>query len=288
MTSLAVMGVGRVGGEVAYLAAVLGLVDEIVMYDVYKPLLHAQVLDLEHTGLDVAVSTDTAAMKDADIFVFAAGTPRSPDIKTRADLLEANLPVAQSCGRHLKNFDGIAITITNPMDANNYALYKLMGVEKTRCIGFGGQLDSARFGCLLRDEGIAGPAFVLGEHGEHQVPIFSRTAQEVGPDLRESILARLRSASMEVIKGKGGTVFGPAYHIAKLVAAIVEDRREIIPCSCIVDGEYGLSGCSVGVPAKIGREGVLAIEEWNLDPWEQERMEAAGAFVGELTRRFDD
>ncbi len=288
MTSLAVMGVGRVGGEVAYLAAVLGLVDEIVMYDVYKPLLHAQVLDLAHTGLDVAVSTDTEAMKDADIFIFAAGTPRSPDIKTRADLLEANLPVVQTCCRHLKNFDGIVITITNPMDVNNYGLYKLMAVERNRCIGFGGQLDSARFGSVLRDEGLAGPAFVLGEHGEHQVPIFSRTAQKVGPNLRESILARLRSASMEVIKGKGGTVFGPAYHIAQLVAAVVEDRRELLPCSCVVDGEYDLSGCSVGVPARIGREGVIAIEEWNLDPWEQDRMEAAGTFIRELARRFDD
>ncbi|MDN7025740.1 lactate dehydrogenase [Methanoculleus sp. FWC-SCC1] len=288
MTSLAVMGVGRVGGEVAYLAAVLGLVDELVVYDVYKPLLRAQVLDLAHTGLDVAVSTDTEAMKTADIFVFAAGTPRSPDIKTRADLLEANLPVVRTCCRHLKNFAGIAITITNPMDVNNYGLWKLMEIEPGRCIGFGGQLDSARFDWLLHREGLAGPAFVLGEHGEHQVPVFSRTGLQVDLEHREAILGRLRNASMEVIGGKGGTVFGPAYHVVRLISAILEDRREVLPCSCIVDGEYGLSGCSVGVPARIGREGVAAIEEWDLDPWEQERMNAAGDFIRELARRFDD
>lgn len=288
MTSLAVMGVGRVGGETAYLAAVLGLVDEIIMHDVYEPLLRAQVLDLCHTGLDVAVSTDTEAMRDADIFVFAAGTPRNPGIRTRADLLEANLPVARSCGRHLKGFEGVVITITNPMDANNYALSKLMEVDRRRCIGFGGQLDSARFGCILGSENLRGPAVVLGEHGEHQVPIFSRTGQVVAPELRESILARLRGASMEVIAGKGGTVFGPACHIARLIEAIVRDRREVLPCSCIVDGEYGLSGCSIGVPARIGREGVLAIEEWDLDPWEAERMHAAGAYIRDLARRFDD
>ncbi len=239
-------------------------------------------------GLTLPSVPDTGAMRDADIFVFAAGTPRNPAIKTRADLLEANLPVARCCSRHLKGFEGIVITITNPMDVNNYGLCKLMEIERHRCIGFGGQLDSARFDCILNSENLRGPAVVLGEHGEHQVPIFSRTGQEVAPDLRESIVTRLRGASMEVIAGKGGTVFGPACHIARLIGAIVHDRREVLPCSCIVDGEYGLSGCSIGVPARIGREGVLGIEEWNLDSWEAERMHAAGEYVRDLARRFDD
>src|SRR5690606_21766410 len=129
-----------VGGETAFLSAVLGLADEIVVYDVYEPLLQAQVLDLQHTGIDVTISTDTAAMREADIFVFAAGTPRTPEIKTRADLLEANVPVVKRCSEFLRGFDGVVITITNPMDANNYGLWKMMGVDRQRCIGFGGQL----------------------------------------------------------------------------------------------------------------------------------------------------
>ncbi|NLZ30900.1 MAG: lactate dehydrogenase [Methanomicrobiales archaeon] len=288
MTSLAILGVGKVGGETAFLSAALGLADEIILHDAYEPILQAQVLDLQHTGIDVTITTDTAAMRDADIFIFAAGTPRTSDIKTRADLLEANIPVVKHCGRHLKEFAGIVITITNPMDANNYGLWRVMDIDRRRCIGFGGQLDGARFATLLCEADIPGPAWVLGEHGEHQVPLFSKTGAHIGIEDREETLTRLRGASMEVIRGKGGTVFGPAYHIAMLVRAILEDRREVLSCSCVLDGEYGLSGCSLGVPARIGREGILGIEEWSLDPWEEERMAEAGAFVQGLCRRFDD
>lgn len=288
MTSLAILGVGKVGGETAFLTAALGLADEIILYDAYEPILRAQILDLQHTGIDVTLSTDTAAMRDADIFIFAAGTPRTPDIKTRADLLEANIPVVRRCGRHMQGFAGIVITITNPVDANNYGLWKMMGIDRRRCIGFGGQLDSARFAALLREAETPGPAWVLGEHGEHQVPLFSMTGDHAGIDGREATLSRMRGASMEVIRGKGGTVFGPAYHITMLVRAILEDRRDVLSCSCVLDGEYGLSGCSLGVPARIGREGVIDIEEWSLDPWEEEKMAGAGAFVRELCRRFDD
>jgi len=287
MTSLAILGVGKVGGETAFLSAALGLADEIILYDAYEPVLRAQVLDLQHTGIDVTVSTDTAAMRDADIFIFAAGTPRTPDIKTRADLIEANVPVVKRCGRHLRGFGGVVITITNPMDANNYGLWKMMGIDRQRCIGFGGQLDSGRLACLLREAGIPGPAWVLGEHGEHQVPLFSKTGVDVGVEEREAILSRMRGASMEVIRGKGGTVFGPAYHIVMLIWAILNDRRDVLSCSCVLDGEYGLSGCSLGVPARIGREGILGIEEWDLDPWEKAKMAEAGAFVQGLCRRFD-
>jgi malate dehydrogenase len=287
MTSLAILGVGKVGGETAFLSAALGLVDEIILHDAYEPILRAQVLDLQHTGIDVTVSTDTAAMRDADVFVFAAGTPRTPDIKTRADLLEANIPVAKRCSEHLQGFSGVVITVTNPMDANNYGLWKMMGIDRRRCIGFGGQLDSTRFARFLGEAGVSGPAWVLGEHGEHQVPLFSKAGANLGLDEREAILSRMQGASMEVIRGKGGTVFGPAYHIAMLIRAVLEDRREVLSCSCVLDGEYGLSGCSLGVPARIGREGILGIEEWGLDAWEAAKMAEAGAFVQSLCRRFD-
>ena len=287
MTSLAILGVGKVGGETAFLSAALGLVDEIILHDAYEPILRAQVLDLQHTGIDVTVSTDTAAMRGADIFIFAAGTPRTPDIKTRADLLEANIPVAKRCSEHLQGFSGVVITVTNPMDANNYGLWKMMGIDRRRCIGFGGQLDSTRFARFLGEAGVSGPAWVLGEHGEHQVPLFSKAGANLGLDEREAILSRMQGASMEVIRGKGGTVFGPAYHIAMLIRAVLEDRRETLSCSCVLDGEYGLSGCSLGVPARIGRDGILGIEEWDLDAWESAKMAEAGAFVQSLCRRFD-
>jgi len=184
----------------------------LILHDTYAPLLEAQQLDLLHTGLDIEVSSDSRAAESADICLFAAGSPRNPSIKTRADLLSANLPVADTAVQTLGRFDGILITVTNPMDANNYYLCKKSGIDRHRCIGFGGQLDSARFNLALAERCIPGDGWVLGEHGEHQVPVFGTINGGVQPDMREEILTELRGSSMEVINGKGGTVFGPAYH----------------------------------------------------------------------------
>ena len=285
MARLAVVGVGRIGGEVAYMAASLGIVDELVLFDSAPALLKAQVLDLQHTGLDMVISTDKADIRDADICLFAAGLPRTPSVKTRADLLDANLPATNDLVGMLRGFGGVLITVTNPMDINNCYLHAKTGIPRERCIGFGGQLDSTRFGIALRNRNISGFPFVLGEHGEHQVPAFSRLPDPVPAPLRNEILTELRGASMEIIKGKGGTVFGPALHMAHLIRMILSDTRERVICSAVLEGEYGLSGCSLGVPVRIGREGILGIEEWELDSWESTRMNEAGAFATALSKK---
>jgi len=279
MTRLAVIGVGKIGGEVAALAAILGLVDELVLYDENTPFLLAQGLDIIHTGLPVTLSTDTREIRDADICVFAAGLSRTPDVKTRADLLAANLPVVRTCAGLLENFSGILVTVTNPMDVNNYLLHRLTGLPRKRCIGFGGQLDSARFSLALHRRNLEGTGMVLGEHGEHQVPVFSRLVQPVEKNMRLEILKELQGASMNVILGKGGTVFGPAYHITSLLRILLSGKEETVPCSAVLEGEYHLSGCSLGIPARIGREGIREIVTWDLDQWELEKMAEAGAFI---------
>lgn len=285
MTSLSVMGVGKVGGEVAFLAAATGLFDEIALFDIAEPLLAAQILDLEHTGLDITITHDPEIIRDSDIFVFSAGTPRTPAIRTRADLLAVNLPVADTAIKCLAGFHGVLITVTNPMDANNYYLWKKSGLPRERCIGFGGQLDSARMKAALKQRGISCGTWVLGEHGEHQVPLFSVCQEQVPVADREAVLAGLRGASMEVIRGKGGTVFGPAYHIVDLVRAVLEDQKRVLPCSCVLDGEYGISGCSVGVPAVIGRGGIDEIVEFSLDEWEWGLLREAASSIGDLCRQ---
>ena len=285
MARLAIIGVGRIGGEVAFLSSALGIADELVLHDSAQDLLRAQVLDIRHTGLDMAISTDTKDIKDADICIFSAGLPRNPSVKTRADLLAVNLPETRDAAGLLKGFSGTLITVTNPMDINNYYLGKKTGIPREQCIGFGGQLDSARFGIALRDRNISGFPFVLGEHGEHQVPVFSRLGKEVGVRQREEILTELRGASMEVIRGKGGTVFGPALHLAHLVRMVLMNTRELVVCSAVLEGEYGISSCSLGVPAIIGNGGIQSIEEWPLDAWEQKQMAEAGRFAQELCRK---
>jgi malate dehydrogenase len=287
MSTLAVIGVGKIGGEIGFVAALDGLVDNLVLYDVNLPLLAAQALDIQDCGLDINVSTDTAAIRGADVCIYAAGVSRSPAVKTRADLLGVNLPIAETCLPLLKGFTGVFVTVTNPMDLLNYYFARKAGIPRERCIGFGGQLDSARFRRILGISGISGEGFVLGEHGEHQVPLFHPLRDPVDFATREKILASLRGASMEIIRGKGGTIFGPAWHLTRLVKAILDGGDTPVPCSCLLDGEYGLSGCSLGVPARIGKDGIRKIEEWPLDPWEKAHLREAAAFLTDLSRGLD-
>ena len=284
MARLAIVGVGRIGGEVAYLAASLGIVDELILYDHNQELLKAQVLDLEHTGLQTTISTDKKDIHEADICVFAAGLPRDPSVKTRADLLNTNLPATRECAALLAEFSGILVTVTNPMDINNFYLCKTTGIGRERCIGFGGQLDSARFALALQKREIPGVAHVLGEHGEHQVPVFSTLPTPVPEPQREEVLAELRGASMPVIRGKGGTVYGPVLHIVHLVHMILDNTGERLICSSVLEGEFGIEGCSLGVPVQVNRTGICRIEEWQLDEWEKKKMDDAGTFATGLCR----
>lgn len=289
MTVLSILGTGRIGGEVAFLSAATGIAGEIHIFDTNAPLLEAQRLDLLHTGLDITIDTNPNEIKNSDIILFAAGIPRNPQIKTRADLLDVNIRAASECLKCIRGFDGVFITVTNPMDAVNYYFCKKGGIDRSRCIGFGGQLDTARYRLFLEEKGIAfnETALALGEHGEHQVPVFSGLGSDgISSGTRDEILAMMRGASMPVIRGKGGTVFGPVLNMIELIRSIKENSRTTIPCSCVPEGEYGIDSCSIGVPAVIGREGIEKIEEIPLDDWETERMNEAAAHLKTLCRRF--
>jgi len=277
------MGVGKIGGEVAYLSSVMGIADEIQIYDCNPSLLQAQKLDLIHTGINVKISADNNDIRDSDIILFSAGLPRNPAIKRRADLLESNLVVAEQFCEKIKGFKGVVICVTNPMDAISYYVSQNADIDRKKCIGFGGQLDLARFECFLKLRGINPKnSFVIGEHGEYQVPVFSEIADEVIPKVREEILLEMRGASMPIISGKGGTVFGPAYNIINLIRAVSENKKEILPCSCTLEGEYELSELSIGVPAIIGKNGIERIIERDLDSWEEKKFKEAAEHLKDL------
>ncbi|MDV0444416.1 malate dehydrogenase [Methanorbis rubei] len=284
MTILACLGAGRIGGEVAFLAASLGLADEIILHDMYEPMLTAQKLDLMH-AMDITVSTDTKRLRDADFCVFSAGAARTPDIKTRADLFEANLPVAREATEMLGGFGGHLIVITNPMDAFTWYFAKHTGLSQEQVMGFGGLLDSRRFAVALASCGITGDARVLGEHGDHQVPIFSRLDVEVPESVREQILEDICASSMPVIKGKSGTVFGPAYHICSMIKDVTTDSCRLITCSIPADGAYGIDGCALGLPATLGKNGAKVDDSWELDAWEEKKLQDAAEFLRDICRR---
>lgn len=282
MTTVAAYGMGRIGGEAAYLSAITGFADELVLYDINTDLLSAQKLDILH-GLDIPISTTLSDLKKADYGIFSAGFSRSPAIKTRADLFDVNFPVAKEGAANLKGFEGKLLVLTNPVDVFTWYFAKHTSLEQNQVVGFGGKLDSRRFTLALQSRGIHEPGLVIGEHGDHQVPLFSRLSTAVDIATREDILQGLRGSSMPVIKGKGGTVFGPAYHIEKMLEDI-EHGREIV-CSLPPDGAYGIDGCSLGILATVTKDGAKINESLNLDAWEQEQFMNAATFLNGLCKR---
>lgn len=282
MVKVAAFGMGRIGGEAAYISAVNGFADELVLYDIMPEFLHAQKLDIMHAR-DVPISTNISDMKDADYCIFSAGYSRSPNVKTRADLFDKNLPIAREAAELLKGFSGKLIVITNPMDVFTWYFAKHAGLDEGQVVGFGGLLDSRRFTVALSSMGIKDEGMVLGEHGENQVPIFSNLSVDVPEAVREEVLLGLRGSSMPVIKGKGGTVFGPAYHIFNMMQKI--ERGEEFICSLPANGAYGIDGCSIGLPARVTRDGAKINENLKLDDWEAGKLNAAAEFLTGLCRR---
>ncbi|HJJ61687.1 MAG TPA: lactate dehydrogenase, partial [Methanocorpusculum sp.] len=207
----------------------------------------------------------------------------SPNVKTRADLFDKNLPIAREAAELLKGFSGKLIVITNPMDVFTWYFAKHAGLDEGQVVGFGGLLDSRRFTVALSSMGIKEEGMVLGEHGENQVPLFSNLSVDVPEAVREEVLLGLRGSSMPVIKGKGGTVFGPAYHIFNMMQKI--ERGEEFICSLPANGAYGIDGCSIGLPAKVTRNGAKINENLQLDDWEAGKLNAAAEFLTGLCRR---
>jgi len=265
-----------------------GLVSNLVLYDRNRNLLEAQRLDLSHMGGRVSISSNIQEIPACDIVVCTAGLPRNPEIKTRVALLESNLPATRELASLLVEYQGIIIVVSNPADILTWYLWKKTRIPRSRIIGFGGQLDSARFQYEASVHGLSGTGAVLGEHGEHQVPVFSRMETTTSISVREEILHLLRNASMEIIKGKGATEYAPVYHIWNLIRSILTDSSSHLVCSTILEGEYGFHDCSLGMPVQVGREGIQAIEQWRLDPWEESHLKEAADFVSDLCRSIPD
>ncbi|MDR0438713.1 MAG: lactate dehydrogenase [Methanocalculaceae archaeon] len=285
MTVLACLGAGRIGGEVAFLAATLGLVDEVILHDMYERISIAQKLDIIH-AVDIPVSCDIKRLRDADFCVFSAGSARTPNVKTRADLFDTNLPVAREAAKMLAGFGGNLVVVTNPMDIFTWYFAKHTTLAQEQILGFGGLLDSRRFSLALTSIGITGDAHVLGEHGEHQVPIFSHLEIDVPYVVREEILTNIRDSSMPIIKGKSGTIFGPAYHICNMIKYIVTDSHQLITCSIPADGAYNIDGCALGLPVVLGRNCATIDDSWVFDDWEENKLRDAVDYLTSLCRRF--
>ncbi|MEM2166751.1 MAG: malate dehydrogenase, partial [Candidatus Bathyarchaeia archaeon] len=203
------------------------------------------------------------------------------------ELLGVNQRIISDVAKGIRELSGepIIITLTNPVDIMNYLMWKYSGFPRERVIGSAGMLDSARLRYVLSriyDVPILDvDAYVIGEHGERQVPVFSRVRIrgrkiEFTDAEKSRIAEELRQSALAVISKKGATVYAPANNTVNMIEAILKDKREIYICSAILSGEYGLTELSIGVPVILGRRGVEAIIEWDLSE-DERRIFYSGA-----------
>ena len=280
MSKLTVVGTGNLGSCIGYEVANRGLVDELVLIDVYRELAEGNAEDIKQS-LAFRNNTEVYAgdyddADGSDIVVITAGKPRTPEIKSRMDLLNVNRKIIRDVTSNLKSLGGefIVITLTNPIDLINYLVWKYTGFERRRIIGSAGQLDSSRFRCVLsRKFGVPVldvDAFVIGEHGENQVPVFSRVKvkgerKRFSEEEKEKVREKLRASALNVISKKGATIFAPANNTVNMIQSILKNEKRLMVCSVVLNGEYGLREVSIGVPAILGRGGVETVLEWELD-----------------------
>ena len=284
---ITIIGAGKVGGEAALFSALKKLDDQILLLDIIEGLPQGEAMDINHMlseqGIDIEVkgSNDYSDMKGSDIVVTVAGSGRKPGM-TRMDLLKINAGVVKSVVENIKKYanDAMIIPVTNPLDPMTYICYKVSGFEKNRILGMGGMLDLSRFIQFIHEatghsrDSIR--ALVIGEHGENMLPL-SRFSSVSGIPLTsllskeklDELVQNTKQVAAKVIELKGATIHAPGNGISSIIDAVVNNRKRVIPVSTYLDGEYGYSDVTIGVPAVVGRNGVEKIVELDLNDEEK-------------------
>ena len=297
---ITIVGAGNVGATAAQLAMQQGLGD-VVLVDIVEGVPQGKALDLMESapvdGYDCRVTgvnayDDTA---DSDVIVVTAGVPRKPGM-SRDDLLKTNYNIVKSVTEQLvkRSPQSILIVVSNPLDAMVQTAFKISGFPKNRVIGMAGVLDSARFRSFIAAELNVSVenvhAFVLGGHGDTMVPLprYSTVAgvpiTELLSDATiERLVDRTRKGGAEIVGLlKTSAWYAPGAAIVEMVDAILGDRQKILPCAAYLEGEYGVNGLYVGVPVKLGRNGVEQVIEIELTLEERSALQSSAAAVKEL------
>jgi malate dehydrogenase len=287
---IALIGAGQIGGTLALLAGQKELGD-VVLVDIMEGVAKGKALDLQEMRgvgrFDVNLSgggtTDYSIIKDADVCIVTAGVPRKPGM-SRDDLLKVNLEAITKVAQGIKQYapNAFVIVVTNPLDSMVYAMYKITGFPRNRVVGMAGVLDTARFQYFVAEAAGVSPqdvcALVLGGHGDDMVPLL-RYSSIAGVPLTkfidkaklDAIVDRTRKGGSEIVAllGTGSAFYAPAASAISMAEAYLRDKKRLLPCSALLDGQYGVKGLFVGVPAVIGAGGVERILEVDLNDEEK-------------------
>ena len=290
---ISLIGGGQIGGNLALLAAQKEL-GNIKIFDIpnAEGMVKGKALDImqlrPHDGFDANITgtSDWNDLKDSDVFIVTAGIPRKPGMN-REDLLDINLGIMKDVASNIKKVapNSFVIIVSNPLDAMVYAFYKTSGFKKNMVVGMAGALDSARFrtfiamevGCSVQDV----TCMVLGGHGDTMVPITRLGTiggvpieSLIPPETLEKIVNRTRFAGGEIVKlfGNGSAFYAPAQSAIEMVESFLRDKKRVIPCASLCEGEFGIDGYFIGVPSLIGKGGVEKILEFDLSDSEKSAL----------------
>ncbi|MGC8581383.1 MAG: malate dehydrogenase [Thermoplasmata archaeon] len=290
---IAVIGAGNTGGSIVQRFVDTNIAPEIVVTDVIENIAQGKALDiLESTpisGIDCNVygSTDMSIIKDSDVVVVTAGMARKPGM-SRLDLLTKNAEIIYSVTSNIKKYapNSIIVMLSNPLDVTTYIAYKASGFKPNKVIGMAGVLDSARFRTFIAQKLHVSvkdvTSIVMGGHGDTMVPILSHTHVGGIPvkhllkkeDL-DAMITRTRNGGGEIVNllKAGSAYYAPSYSILEMVSSIVHDKKQILPCSVYLDGQYGAKDLFIGVPAKLGKNGVEEVIELKLEEDEKQAFQ---------------
>ena len=296
-----VVGAGNVGATTAQRIYERGYAD-VVLVDVVEDMPQGKALDILESGpvlgtdAQITGANDYEPTADSDLVVITAGIARRPGM-SRDDLLLTNMRIMQSVTEEVVKYspDCIIVVVSNPLDAMVQLAQQVSGFPKERVVGMAGILDTARFRTFLAQELNVSvtnvQAYVLGGHGDTMVPLIKATSvggvpvsELIEADRLEEIVQRTRDGGAEIVAllKTGSAYYAPSAATTQMVEAILLDRKEILPCAAMLEGEYGISGLYVGVPVKLGADGVEEIIEVELTESESSALQASADAVQEL------
>ncbi len=287
MTKIGFIGAGRVGSTSAYATLYSLECDEIVLVDIIEDLAVGEAMDIETAavtvGKDVVVrgGSDFTLLNDSDVVVVSAGLARKVGM-TRLDLTQTNVGIVSDVTKKMMRFspNAIIVMVTNPVDIMTYAAYKVSKKPRNQVLGMGSLHDTARLKSEIRKLGVKNvKAMMIGEHGDSMLPLESQASFE-GVELDwDIIIESVKNRAINIIKRKGATFYTPASCVATILRAIINDERVEIPISAVLEGEYDLHNLAIGVPAIVGREGLVEIVEYDLTVEELTKLRRSASIL---------
>ncbi len=306
MSKVTVVGAGNVGATVANVLAHQNIVNEIVLLDLMADMAKGKALDtwqqapVDDYSTRLRGTGDYADTANSDIAVITAGVPRKPGM-SRDDLITTNARIVSSVTRSILQYspNAILIVVSNPLDVMTYAAHVVSGLPSTRVFGMAGVLDTARYRAFLAEALDVSPrdiqAMLLGGHGDTMVPLPRYTTVSGIPVTElidsaklDAIVDRTKKGGGELVQLMGTSAwYAPGAAAAQMVSSIIRDEKRILPCCIKMEGQHGLHDVYLGMPVKLGKNGIESVIELDLNAEEMKLLQNSSVAVKEVMNAYD-